>query len=287
MTGVILFLLIAFTNCSKDADEPVLPTITLKNNTGYITENTTAAFGDTLLFGAIATGNGTDKLTNFKISVNNQVLLDSTINTDYYSFSFYTVKGPQEVEAWTISIKDKAGNVAEKTIVITGAFGEINSFTAVLLGAQDNVNDQSFLSLSNNLATRYNQSEAFNHQENIDLFCYYRNITGNEDMMSLASPGAVLSGIFTGSTSPENYSTKNTTYFNKTDLTAGNFDAVLNDAVILASFDENNKTSMATKLMVGDVYAFKLQSGKFGLFKVSQVSGETAGSITISIKVQK
>jgi hypothetical protein len=285
---LLAFAVFAFTNCTKDEDDPiVLPTLDLKAETGYISQNTNAAFGDTLLFGVIAKSNGKDNLVKFKVEVNDQLLLDSTINTAEFNFDFYTIKGISNVEEWTMTVTDIAGNSFNKTVTITAEFGEINSFTAILMGAQDNAEVQSFLSLSDNLATLYFQAQAFENQEDIDMFCFFENNEESQNMMSLAAPGTGIDGIFSGQTAPENYTIKNTTYFCKTNLTAAEFDAVENDAVVLDSYDPENKFRKAKLLTEGDVYSFKLQSGLFGLFKVISVDGEETGTLELAIKVQK
>lgn len=286
LLSMTIIAVLLFTNCTKD-DEPIMPTLTLKSETGYVSSNTTVAYGDTLLFGVIANGNGTDNLVKFKVEVNDQLLLDSTINTQNFNFDFYTIKGITDVESWVLTVTDIAGNSTNKTITITGEFGEIDSYTTILMGAQDNVTDKSFLSLSNNAATTYYQAEAFEHQADIDMFCFFENTPESQNMMSLAAPGTGITGIFSGATSPENYTIKNTTYFVKTTLTAAQFDGVDNDAVILDSYDPDNKFRKAKILTVGDVYSFKLQSGKYGLFKVIAVDGEETGTLEIAIKVQK
>lgn len=286
LLSMTMIAVLMFTNCTKD-DEPVMPTLTMKSETGYVSANTTAPYGDTLLFGVIANGNGTDNLVKFKVEVNDQLLMDSTINTQNFSIDFLTVKGIIDVESWVMTVTDIAGNTTNKTITITGEFGEIDSFTTILMGAQDNVTDKSFLSLSNNAATTYFQAEAFEHQADIDMFCFFENTPESQNMMTLAAPGTGITGIFSGATSPENYTIKNTTYFVKTELTASQFEIVNNDAIILDSYNPDNKFRKAKKLTAGDVYAFKLESGKFGLFKVIEVNGEQTGTLEIAIKVQK
>jgi hypothetical protein len=272
--------------CSKDED-PIPPTITFKQDAGYISSNTSAAFGDTLNFGITAKANGTDNLVKFQIFANGQQLLDSTINTQTFTLDLYTVKSVLDKEVWKFVTTDIAGNSKSDSITITGNFGQINTYNTLTIGAQNNTADKGFISYSNSTTTQYTQDEAFNHQADIDMFCFYENTTGHVNLMTLAAPGSNITGIFTGATSTENYTTKNVTYFVKTTLTAAQFDAVQNDAVILASYDPNNKFKKAKLLTVGDVYSFKLQSGKYGLYKVTAVDGVEDGKVTIAVKIQK
>jgi len=287
LCGMVLFTSLMFSSCSKDEEEPVLPTLSLKQAEGFTTDNTTAAFGDTIRFGVIANGNGTDKLAKFKIQVNGQSVMDSTISTQNFTFNFYIIKSIAAVEEWIMSVTDISGNTVNKTVTITGQFGELDSYTTILMGAQDNVNEKSFLSLSNHAATTYLQAEAFEHQADIDMFCFFENNETHQNMMTLAAPGSEINGIFTGATSPDNYTTKNLTYYVKTDLSAAQFDAIGNDAVVLASYNAEDKLRKAKELTVGDVYSFLLNSGKYGLFKVIAVNGEETGTLEIAIKVQK
>lgn len=285
--GMILFTGLMFTSCTKEEEEPGLPTVAFNQIAGYVTENTSAAYGDTLRFGIILQGNGTDNLVKFEIMANGISVLDSTINTPAFTFDFYTIKGINAEDIWKFSATDIAGNKKEETITITGAFGELDSYVTVLMGAQDNTEVQSFLSLDNHSATRYFQAEAFSNQEKIDMFCFFENTATSQNLMALASPGTGITGIFEGATSPENYTTKNLTWFVKTSLTAAQFDAVQNDAVVLDSYDTDNDFRKAKLLTAGDVYCFKLQNGKYGLLKVIAVTGEETGTLEIAIKVQK
>jgi len=276
-----------FTGCKKDETSVVLPTITLKAGTGYISANTQAAYGDTLNFGITAKANGTDNLVKFTVYVNEQKLLDSTINTQNFTFDFYSLKSVLNSEVWKFVTKDIAGNEATGSVTITGNFGKINTYAGLTLGAQNNTTIESFLSFNNNTNTKYFQAAAFANQADIDMFCFYENSATHQNFMTLAAPGSNITGIFTGSTAPDFYTTKNVTYFVKTALTTAEFDAVANDAIVINSFDPANKFKKAKTLTVGDVYAFMLQSGKYGLLKVTGVTGVEDGSLQMDVKIQK
>ena len=283
---VLISTTIVFTGCKK-TDDSVPPTIKFKQAAGYVSANTTAKYGDTLYFGINASSNGNDNLVKFQILANGIQLLDSTFNAQNFTFDFHIVKSVLDKEVWKFITKDIAGNTKTDSIIITGNFGQINSYGALIIGAQSNATAKGFLSFSNSAETLYTQAEAFNHQADIDMFCFYENAAGNVNLMSLAAPGSNIKGIFTGDNSPSNYTTKNVTFFVKTTLSAAQFDAVQNDAIILASFNPANQFKKAKLLSVNDVYAFKLQSGKQGLYKVTTVDGTETGTIQIAVKIQK
>ncbi len=284
---MLLASMLIYSGCKKDED-PVPPTQSFKTGEGLITTNTSAAFGDTLWFSVSLKSNGTDNLVKFQVYMNEYVVADSTINTQSFEGLYYSVKSILDKEVWKFVTTDIAGNKAVDSIIITGNFGEINTYGSITLGAQNNSLDKGFISYSNNTSTTFTLDEAFNHQPEIDMFCFYENDPPSHvNLMTLAAPGSNITGIFTGPSSTENYTTKNVTYFVKTTLTAAQFDAVTNDAVILSTFDTNNKFKKAKTLTAGDIYCFKLQSGKYGLLKVIAANGAEDGTVNFAVKIQK
>lgn len=282
LLSLILFAGLIFTSCTKDDDEPVLPVIAFEQKPGLVTGDITAAYGDTLYFGIILQGNGTDNLIKFEIKANGNVIHESTLNTQNHTFGFYTVKGPNPEDVWSFAVTDAAGNRREETITITGEFGPVNNYTAILMGAQSNANTQSFLSLRDNKATTYFQAEAFQNQVKIDMLCYFEG-----GQMFLASPGGNVAGIFTGATAPENYTTRNLTQFVKTTFSAADFDNANTDALLYYGYSLAPPSIKAGGLLKDDVYAFLTHNGFTGLFKVLDVNGNASGTLKIDIKIVK
>ncbi|MBK7028495.1 MAG: hypothetical protein IPH45_04485 [Bacteroidales bacterium] len=276
---------IIFSGCNKEED-PIPPVQTFTTGAGYISSDIALPFADSMLFGIHVKSNGTDKLVKFQVYANGTNVVDSTISTHDFTINIGSYKTFLDKEVWKFVSTDIAGNMDTDSITVTGNFGEINSFSGITLGAQNNTTAKGFVSFSNNAATTYTQDEAFNHQADIDMFCFYEN-AASVNLMALAAPGSNINGIFTGGTAPSEYTTKNVTFFTKTDLTATVFDLVTNDALIVASFDPDNKFKKAKLLTAGDVYAFKLASGKLGLLKVTNVTGVEDGSLEFSVKIQK
>jgi hypothetical protein len=205
-----------------------------------------------------------------------------------FSIEIQSFKSILDKEVWKFVSTDITGHQDADSITVTGNFGDIYTYPSITLGAQNNTTDKGFLSFSNSASTTYTADEAFSHQAEIDMFCFYENDPPSHvNLMTLAAPGSNITGIFTGSSSPENYDIKNVTFFVKTDLSVAVFNQVTNDAIILASFDQDNKFKKAKLLAQGDVYAFMLQSGKYGLLKINAVNGEADGSVQFSVKIQK
>ena len=118
-------------------------------------------------------------------------------------------------------------------------------------------------------------------QSAVDLIYFYSEV----DLNTIASAGAnIEDGIFP--VNPTTWSITNTTRYFKTSLTADDFDAAVNDSIILANYEEGDAKRKAKKLAVDDIYTFRTQSGKLGIFQVNEVNGTTEGSLNIDLKVQ-
>lgn len=289
LQGMLLLAGLAFfAGCSKDDDEqPGAPTIAFYEENGFISADTSAKYNDTLRFMVYNVYNGTDLLINFKAKLNDYIVIDSSINQKNFTIEIVTNKDVSDAEVWKFEITDNAGHKTDFAITVTGNFGPINKYTEILLGAQDNPSVESFVSYSNDTVTKYFQAAAFDHQANIDMFCFYEDTPQHQNLMTLAAPGTNITGIFTGTTSPENYTIKNETFFVLTPLSILEFESIENDARVIAAFNPENIDNMANTLEAGDVYAFLLQSGKYGLLKVSAVDGTEAGTLKFDVKIQK
>ena len=152
------------------------------------------------------------------------------------------------------------------------------------LGAQDNTVYGGFYSVSENKV--YMMDAAAQNQAVIDILCFYEAEGGNN--IAIASPGTGISGIFSGSDAPENWTTQNTTYFTKTTLTVAQFDALEEtDDLIVTSFDAENAFRKAKDLKVDDIYSFKTQAEAYGLLKVTAVVQGADGTVTYEVKIKK
>ena len=154
---------------------------------------------------------------------------------------------------------------------------------SVTLGAQSSTTIPGFYSVS--LDKTYTMSQAADNSASIDIFCFYEAETGNN--IALASPGSGITGIFTGEDMPDNWTTKNTTYFFLTALTQAQFESVQDgDTLIETSFDSANGRKKAKDVQVGQVWSFKTQSGTYGLLLATAVTQGATGSVTFLVKTR-
>jgi len=159
-------------------------------------------------------------------------------------------------------------------------------FKTVVLGAQENTTIDGFYSF--NEEKTYTMDEAAANQATIDLLCFYEEGKNN---ISLSSPGANITDIFTGDNAPENWTVQDTTYFfqlEATTFTVAQFDALsANDVIIETLFNSEEGRRKAKLLEVDDIYSFQTEDNYYGLLKVTEVVQGTNGSVEFQYILKK
>ena len=194
----------------------------------------------------------------------------------------------------TVTVVDEIAQEASETVSIVAEDAPIaiNSYTAVLLGAQGNA-EKGFYNAKDGI--RYSYAEARDAStvtaSPVD-FAYY---WGNTNKSTIASiDNTALNSVYNSVGLPIDgvFGTKNTTSFLGLELTAAEFDAIQDEEALLsaASFEVSG-TGSVTGLAVGDVFAFKLDAdrgGLFGLVKIATINDTNGtGTITIEVKVEQ
>lgn len=298
---LVLFASIGFlTSCTKDKTGDTKPTITLKHDTGFVDGDVTLKTGELFKVGVNAAANATSgkNLVNFKVvrTFSNAAVtvLDSTINLASFIVQFST-KAVNAVgtEHWTFTITDNAGQSNESSFNITtiASSGEINSYTAVLLGGQENPNLGSFYSTLHDSVMP--QGIANLNQARIDMIYYY----GTTNYASIVAPASIQLSLvpqfnyILDGTNAAHWIVKNETKFKA--VTINDWTLVTNDALITANAVDLIDVNV-NNLAVGNTIAFETAAtsanpGKKGLFKVIAMSGTSGADrrITIEVKIQK
>ncbi len=156
------------------------------------------------------------------------------------------------------------------------------------LGAQTNTTVGAFFSVETKMV--YNQTLASENQAKIDLLCFYEEAGGNN--ISLAGPDSNITGIFTGETAPENWTTKNETHFTETtsEITVAQFDQIQDGNEIIWSYFNETQTSgirKAKDLQVDDIRAFMTVDSTFVIYKVLSVAQGADGYVEFEYKKYK
>lgn len=300
LAGLLLLTGMGFiTSCSKDSTTDVTPTIVFNGGNDYIAANTILNTGATFHVGVTAAANSSSskKLTRFLVvrTFNNvpTTVLDSVLNTDNFSWNnYYSANSSVGAERWTFTVTDKDGQSNELSFNITteASAGEIYTYTAILLGGQENASRGSFYSTLNDSVMI--QGIANVNQARIDMIYYY----GATNEASIVAPASTqLSGIPQFSyilAGANQWTVRNQTKFKKV-ATAIDWALVTNDAPITTNAVSLNNMN-ANQLLENQIYAFETAAtsanpGKKGLFKVISLGGTTTAtrSITLEVKIQK
>ena len=291
----LVFLLIIFsivtTGCKKDADDKgAPPSLKLKTDSGYVHSDTTILIGKSFKVGLIAV-KGDANITNFMIKITTgttETYLDSGLNSSGFIIDKNLTKGVSAQEIWTFIVRDKDGNATSISIKITAdsnsVYGPVYTIPSIILGAQNDTTVGSFFDFKNNKV--HTLAQAYALQDSIEL-CYYYDFLQGEDN-EIASPNANIdASVYTGQYALTNWTVKNETRYLKTTLTDAQFYGTANDSILIATYNVPLAKRKAKNLAVGDIYSFRTTTtGKFGLFRVMNVTGTDAGTVEIMVKMQ-
>ena len=171
-----------------------------------------------------------------------------------------------------------ADNTVTKSFTVASGAGNIDRFTAVLMGNQQNTTLGSFYSTSTDDVFTF--AEVAANKSLIDLVYYL----GASDGITIAAPNDDHAAIVFSNLD----GTFNATMFdNGVTFSAADFSAADSDEIL------NNVTGTETRVVsmeVDDMYGFVTAAGKKGAFMVSAVNGVTYGetsTLTIEVIVQE
>jgi len=286
----LIFLSITTFSCKKDTDDKgAPPTLHLKTDSGYVHADTIVLIGKTFKVGLIA-AKGDANITNFMIKIttdSTETYLDSGLNSQGFVIDKYLTKGVSMQEIWTFIVRDKNGNATSISLKIkadsNSVYGPVTTIPSVIMGAQNDTNVGSFYDLRNRKV--HTLAQAYNMQDSIEM-CYYYDFLQGEDN-EIASPNANIdASVYTGPYALANWTIKNETRYLKTTITDAGFYGLSNDSLLIATYNVPLAKRKAKNLVAGDIYSFKTITGKFGLFRVMNVTGTNAGTVEIMVKMQ-
>lgn len=189
--------------------------------------------------------------------------------------------------AITITFEAKneaAAYTATRTIDVSIPYGEINSYTAVILSDIENPNGSSFFSLENN--ERMQLAAATAESEKVDIIYYF----GLTNEATLCAPADTEVEVFEDKSDipiVNRFETRNNTLLAAVDMLEADFNAIVNDGPITNNEPETTATAV-TNLAVGDVLFAETVSGKKSLVLVKDITGgQGTSEITIEVKIQK
>jgi len=266
-----------FTSCSDDEDAFI--NITVEGN---VPETLTVGESLTINYSVVSS----DRLDIIEHLINNDVVEseeDFTSNTSHTGSFTITAEEVGTIYA-TIRVTDRKGKVEPRDFSIE-VESNIESFTAVLMGNYDDTELGSFFSTVNGEV--YMITPAGENSELIDFAYFYGSnnsatITAPDNDEVIGTGGSKLYAPVA------EWDTRNATRFNQlfSGITVEEFDAMNNDALIVANTASDVDLKMANFLNKDALVAFITADGKKGIFKVADLDTE-AKTITIDVKVQK
>lgn len=290
LLAAIAFLGMILTSCSEETSPA--PSITIDN-----ADPVTVVSGSVTLTGEIIAEAKLSEVKYFWVTATAESQIGTAITSftsgeittsDNVTYTFRkTFVGITESGKIKIQATDKDNQTSSKSIDVTvgsASGGEISSFTAILVGAQDNATYGSALDADGGNVYKIAADAAKNAAALIDMLYYY----GSSNLATFAAPndatvngGAGTSGFSWTST----WSVQNATKFSISSITAGQFDAIDDDTELVGI--SGLTASKVTQVAVNSVVEFITAGGKKGAFKVSALTATASGTITINVKIQK
>lgn len=275
--GLMMALVVGmgFTSCSDDEDPFI--NITVEGN-----DPKTLTVGDSLTIKYSVVSS--DRLDIIEYLINDvpvEKVEDFKSNTSHTGSFTITAEEVGTINV-TIRVTDRKGKEEPRVIKIE-VESNIESFTAVLMGSQNDANLGSFFSTVTGEV--YTIKPAGENSELIDFAYFYGSI--NEATISAPDNDDVFGTgdkVFELVTS---WATRQKTRFTKIsaeNLTVAEFDAADDDKIITEN-EAEELSKMVNKLQDGDLVFF-VTADKKGIFKVAKLDAE-AKTITIDVKVQK
>ncbi len=281
-----LFFMLIFLSCKNEVKD-IAPEIKLKIDTATIWKDTVLHPGHLMNF-EIEASSGEIPITNLVISLNNgteQVFLDTGMYTHTLRYKVSINKGISQKETWTFMVMNEQRQKSFISVTIHllpgTQFGEIDTVSMITIGAQGNTTTGSFFSIETQQT--YFLEQAYGNQALIDMIYYYDIY---ESTLSSPAENDVPS-IFTGTFGISNWSIRNESRYNLTQLSGNDFDAASNDSLLIVSYDPVNAKRKGKFAKPGDVWAFRNQHGKLGLLYIHSITGSTQGQMVCSVKIQK
>jgi len=284
--GLAMLIFVAAA-CEK-SEEKIPPTIILIADAGYVHSDTILASGDDIRL-KVQMQKGDLNITNFLIDVytdNASRYFDTGMNTEYIVWEGLFIKTPAAIEDWNFLVYDREGNATATSITITldtsSQYTPLIAYSPINFGAQDNPQLGGCYDIADsNMYFHFDAADDTAIQSDIDMVCFYDEL----DKLAIASSGAnIEDGIFP--VNPSEWTIKNTTRYFKTSLSVDDFEVAVHDSIILANYDEGEAKRKAKKLNADDIYTFRTEEGRMGIFKVNTVTYGNDGSANISLKTQ-
>ena len=268
---------------TENADEAPLITIT-PSGLGTDNEVSNATFSVTVKMDQNPTT--TKKIDELLITSTGGVDTTISVNkaTETLIFAF-DAPAAGATETFTFRVQDNGSKSATKSLTVKGPSvvspaGNIDTYSATLVGAQNNATTGSAFASSN--GNVYLKAQAASNSNLIDFVFF----VGATNAATIAAPNdPTVDGSTPSSVDlTDTYSTKNATKFMTTSISVSDFNAMSDDADFPAFTGSLTKVN---NLSVGNVFAFETVAGKVGLVHVSALNGTASGDITLNVKVQE
>ena len=209
------------------------------------------------------------------------------VQSTIIDFPFTVPLSAADASAYIITFEARnttESSIETRNVDVNIPYGEINSYTAVILSDIENPNGSSFFSLEDNQLMQL--ATAVSSSEKVDIIYYY----GNANEATLCAPADTDVEAFEDANDTpivSRFNTRNNTKLAAVEMSEGDFTAIVHDGPITSNEPESTATAV-TNLAVGDVLFAETVGGKKSLILVKEITGgQGTSEITIEVKIQQ
>ena len=295
---ILIITMLTWVSACKKENNQSPPSLHLIAESGYISDSAVVAIGFTYTIG-IMSNKGDAAITNLVVTLTTEngteTALDSGMYSDDFSYSRSIAYGASRFEKWSFFTRDKNGKSATTSITIlkdsTSAFGPITLYSSVVLGTQNNLDYNSFFSLSGGIS--YTKSDADSNQTDINIITYFGDLLVPSTEFTLSSPGESDVTLFYPFISNWALPRNETRYKpDSLSINAEAFNKAYNDSIIITNYTSATIGKRKFKVVrAGYVIPFQISAGpnagKRGLISIKSLQNDPGGYVIADIKVQK
>ncbi len=275
-----IFVSIVQLSCTEEVEDSIAITF----DRGFVYEDASLHFGENYFIDVLINTRGENNaISAITILIDDEIILDTNMNTKSINFRHHHVKDEDLQTKWTFNAKDISDNRATEEITVSLRYRSLNALDSLTVFAAQNEDEGSLFSSDFNIS--YKAKMDSTNSKFVDMICFYHE---NLNRLSLFSPDQPLPAEVEELIKTARWPEINSTEFfelawNDTDL----YD-IQNDSALLFTYLNDIKTiKKIERLNKKSFYGFKTKDLKFGALRIDSVLNRDTGFVNISIKTPK
>lgn len=272
-----IFVLIVQLSCTEEVEE----SITINFDRSFVYEDASLHFGENYFIDVLINTRGEkNAISVITILKDEEIILDTSLNTKSTRFRHHHVKDEDLQTKWTFHAKDISDNKVTEEITLSLRYHSLNALDSLTVFAAQNEDEGSLFSSDFNISYKADMDST--NSKFVDMICFYHE---NLNRLSLFSPDQSLPAEVEELIKTARWPDINSTEFFELAWSDSDLYDIQNDSALLFTYLKDIKTiKKIERLNKKSIYGFKTKDLKFGAFRIDSVLNRDTGFVHISIK---